>query len=84
MSASFAGGCLGFLFTKMMRDYVILIGIIIIGSEMFVFGLDQYFPGLPNVLPKGAEEVTLVEQLSFTSQDLMSLCLSVNSSNANM
>ena len=59
MGAAFVGGILGWLLAGWAREYVYSIGTAIIGSGMFVLGLDQYLPGLPDVLPKGVEVTQL-------------------------
>lgn len=49
----------------MMRDYVASFGTAIIGSGMFVLGLDQYVPGLPDVFPGNKAAVTALGPAAF-------------------
>ena len=65
MAAAFLGGLLGFYFANQIRRYVLSIGTAIIGSGMFVFGLDQYIPGLPDVLPKNGAQITQLSPATF-------------------
>jgi len=48
-----------------LRDYVASIGTATIGSGMFVLGLDQYLPGLPDVFPKNGAQLTDVGPAAF-------------------
>ena len=65
IGASIAAGALaGYLFGKM-KEYVESFGTAIIGSGMFVLGLDQYLPGLPDVFPKNGAQITQLSPATF-------------------
>jgi len=56
---------LGWKLLGMVRDYVEAIGTAIIGSGMFVLGLDQYLPGIPDVFPKNGAQITQLGAATF-------------------
>ena len=65
LAAAFVGGIFGFVLSGYAKAYIESIGTAIIGSGMFVLGLDQYLPGLPDVLPKSGAQITQLGAATF-------------------
>jgi len=65
IGCAIAAGALGWFLAGMMKDYVASFGTAIIGSGLFVLGLDQYLPGLPDVFPKNGAQLTSLGPAAF-------------------
>ena len=65
LAAAFVGGIVGFVLSGYAKAYIESIGTAIIGSGMFILGLDQYLPGLPDVLPKDGAQITQLGAATF-------------------
>jgi hypothetical protein len=65
IGAAIVAGILGWFVAGKLRDYVASIGTATIGSGMFVLGLDQYLPGLPDVFPKDGVQLTELGPAAF-------------------
>lgn len=63
IGVAIAAGILGWFVAAMIKDYVVSIGTATIGSGMFVLGLDQYVPGLPDIFPKDGVKLYLTSPL---------------------
>jgi len=51
-------GAIGWVLSAMVRDYVQAVGTSIIGAGIFMLGLNQYLPGLPDIFAQGGVSTT--------------------------